>query len=141
MLEPQIYLSKFSATGHRTVSVPVDITLRATRKTEPLADGYIEISKEDWEYYIGVHGSGDNGTGYIRDSKTGKPVSAPAYVPTMAEKVAALDNQYETDKKTLASYYLDAVLAGDTDVQDALKAEMAALNEQYDADVKAVKGE
>ena len=141
MLEPQIYLSKFNAAGHRTVSVPVDITLSDARKTELLADGYIEISKEEWEYYIGVRGNGDNGTGYIRDPKTGKPVSAPAYVPTMAEKVAALDNQYETDKKTLASYYLDAALAGDTDVQDALRAEMAALNEQYDADVKAVKGE
>ena len=141
MLEPQIYLSKFNSTGHRTVSVPVDITLSDTQKAELLADGYIEISKEEWEYYIGVRGNGDNGTGYIRDPKTGKPVSAPAYVPTMAEKVAALDNQYETDKKTLASYYLDAALAGDTDVQDALRAEMAALNEQYDADVKAVKGE
>ena len=105
------------------------------------AAGYVEISQEDCEYYIGVRGHGDNGTGYIRDPKTGKPVSAPAYVPTMAEKVAALDNQYETDKKTLASYYLDAALAGDTDVQDALKAEMAALNAQYDADVKAMKGE
>ena len=141
MLEPQIYLSKFDATGHRTVSVPVDITLSDTRKAELLADGYIEISKEDWEYYIGVHGNGDNGTGYIRDSKTGKPVSAPPYVPTTAEKVAALDNQYETDKKTLASYYLDAALMGDTDTQGTLKEEMVALNEQYDADVKALKGE
>ena len=105
------------------------------------AAGYIEIPKEDWEYYIGLRGSGDNGTGYIRDPKTGKPVSAPAYVPTVGEKVAALDNQYETDKKTLASYYLDAALAGDTDTQNALRAEMAALNEQYDADVKTAKGE
>ena len=56
-------------------------------------------------------------------------------------QIAQLDSQYETDKKTLASYYLDAALAGDTDVQDALRAEMAALNEQYDADVKALKGE
>ena len=141
MLEPQIYLSKFNAAGHRTASVPADITLSDTRKAELLADGYIEISKEDWEYYIGVHGNGDNGTGYIRDPKTSKPVSAPAYVPTTAEKVAALDNQYAADKKTLASYYLDAALAGDTDVQNALKAEIAALNEQYDADVKALKGE
>ena len=141
MLEPQIYLSKFDATGHRTASVPVDITLSDTRKSELLADGYIEISKEDWEYYIGAHGSGDNGTGYIRDPKTGKPVSAPAYVPTTAEKVVALDNQYAADKKTLASYYLDAALAGDTDTQNALRDEMTALNEQYDADVKALKGE
>ena len=105
------------------------------------ADGYIEISKEDWEYYIGLRGSGDNGTGYIRDPKTGKPVSAPAYVPTVGEKVEALDNQYAADKKTLASYYLDAALAGDTDTQNALRDEMTALNEQYDADVKALKGE
>lgn len=141
MLEPQIYLSEFDATGHRTVSVPVDITLSDTRKAELLADGYIEIPKEDWEYYIGVHGNGDNGTGYIRDPKTGKPVSAPAYVPTVEEKLAALDSQYAADKKVLANYYLDAALAGDTDTQNALRDEMMALNEQYDADVKTAKGE
>lgn len=105
------------------------------------ADGYIEIPKEEWEYYIGLRGSGDNGTGYIRDPKTGKPVSAPAYVPTIAEKVVALDNQYAADKKVLANYYLDAALAGDTDTQNALRDEMTALNEQYDADVKTAKGE
>lgn len=105
------------------------------------ADGYIEISKEDWEYYIGLRGSGDNDTGYIRDPKTGKPVSAPAYVPTVGEKVEALDNQYAADKKVLANYYLDAALAGDTDTQNALRDEMTALNEQYDADVKTAKGE
>ena len=105
------------------------------------AAGYIEIPKEDWEYYIGLRGSGDNGTGYIRDPKTGKPVSAPAYVPTVKEKVAALDNQYAADKKVLANYYLDAALAGDTDTQNALRDEMTALNEQYDADVKTAKGE
>ena len=105
------------------------------------AAGYIEIPKEDWEYYIGLRGSGDNGTGYIRDPKTGKPVSAPPYVPTVEEKVEALDNQYAADKKVLANYYLDAALAGDTDTQNALRDEMTALNEQYDADVKALKGE
>ena len=117
------------------------INFNAGEEQSYFADGYIEISKEDWEYYIGAHGNGDNGTGYIRDLKTGKPVSAPPYVPTTAEKVAALDNQYETDKKTLASYYLDAALMGDTDTQGTLKEEMVALNEQYDADVKALKGE
>ena len=105
------------------------------------AAGYIEIPKEEWAYYIGVHGNGDNGTGYIRDPKTGKPVSAPAYVPTKEQKLAALDSQYAADKKVLANYYLDAALAGDTDTQNALRDEMTALNEQYDADVKALKGE
>lgn len=41
------------------------------------ADGYIQISVEDWNTYMGNNGWGDNGTGYIRDTKTGKPVSAP----------------------------------------------------------------
>ena len=79
--------------------------------------------------------------GYYTEEEWAELHPPVPYVPTMAEKVAALDNQYETDKKTLASYYLDAALTGDTDVQDALRAEMAALNEQYDADVKALKGE
>ena len=117
------------------------INFNAGDEQSYFADGYIEISKEDWEYYIGVHGNGDNGTGYIRDPKTGKPVSAPAYVPTVEEKLAALDSQYAADKKVLANYYLDAALAGDTDTQNALRDEMMALNEQYDADVKALKGE
>lgn len=61
--------------------------------------------------------------------------------PTKEEKLAALDVQYDNDKIVLAKYFTEAALAGDTDVQDALRAEMAALNEQYDADVKTAKGE
>jgi len=49
------------------------------------ADGYIQISVEDWNTYMGNNGWGDNGTGYIRDPKTGKPVSAPPAPPIEAE--------------------------------------------------------
>jgi len=49
------------------------------------ADGYIQINVEDWNTYMGNNGWGDNGTGYIRDPKTGKPVSAPPAPPIEAE--------------------------------------------------------
>ena len=132
------YLSKFDSSGKRIASYPLDDMLTEDKKDELIADGYIEIDEDEWNYYVGNKGAGDNGTGYVR--KGDKPVSAPAYVPTAAEKVAALDNQYETNKKTLASYYLDAALAGDTDVQDALKDEMTALNAQYDTALAEIKG-
>ncbi|WP_288763899.1 hypothetical protein [uncultured Mitsuokella sp.] len=52
-------------------------------------------------------------------------------------KVAALselDTQYAADKAELSSQYLDAAMSGDTDTMDAIKQELAALNEKYDAD-------
>lgn len=71
------YLSKFDAEGYREGSIPCDCTLTAEQKEKYLKEGYIEHSGEDWSYYVGGKGEGDNGTGYIRDPKTGKPVSAP----------------------------------------------------------------
>ena len=50
-----------------------------------IEEGYIPISDEDYQHYIGNRGTGDNGTGYIRDTKTGKPVSAPPAPPVEAE--------------------------------------------------------
>lgn len=63
-------------------------------------NGYILISDEDYQHYIGNRGAGDNGTGYIRDPKTGKPVSAPlaphvepesATPPVDEERLAAFE--------------------------------------------------
>ena len=72
------YLAKFDAAGHRTTTVinGIHYTTDAERQ-KCLDDGYIPISEEDYQTYIGNRGAGDNGTGYIRDAKTGKPVSAP----------------------------------------------------------------
>ncbi len=72
------YLAKFDAAGHRTTTVinGIHYTTDAERQTY-IKDGYIPVSEEDYQTYIGNRGAGDNGTGYIRDAKTGKPVSAP----------------------------------------------------------------
>jgi hypothetical protein len=59
--------------------------------------------------------------------------------PTTDEKIAALDAQYDNDKDMLAKYYLDAVLSGDADLQDELKAELDALNAQYETARKEIE--
>lgn len=62
--------------------------------------------------------------------------------PTAEEKKARalseLDTQYAADKAELSSQYLDAAMSGDTDTMTAIKSELAALNEKYDADYKTL---
>lgn len=72
------YLAKFGSGGCLCAAVVrgVNYTTDAERQTY-LNGGYAPITAEDYQTYIGNRGAGDNGTGYIRDAKTGKPVSAP----------------------------------------------------------------
>lgn len=71
-------LSKFDTTGRRESSVARGIHYNTDEERQTyITDGYIPVSDEEYQYYIGNRGAGDNGTGYIRDTKTGKPVSAP----------------------------------------------------------------
>lgn len=132
------YMTLFDDAGARVTSVPVDCTLDDEHKAALEKDGYIEIDEEEWSYYTGNKGMGANGTGYVRDMTTGKPVDAPAVVVTDEEKKARalseLDTQYAADKAELSAQYLDAAMSGDTDTMTAIKDELAALNAKYDAD-------
>lgn len=136
-MEQTTYLSKFDSAGHRTETL-LSCEFTEEEKAEKLKQGYIEIDKEEWSYYVGNKGQGANGTGYIRGAD-GKPTDAPAYVPTKEEKLSQLDAQYDADKDVLAKYYLDAVLSGNTNLQDELKAELDALNTQYEAARKEIE--
>lgn len=79
-------LSKFDATGRRVSTLVKEIHYATDEERQTyITVGYIPISDEDYQYYIGNRGTGDNGTGYIRDPKTGKPVSAPP-APVVEEK-------------------------------------------------------
>lgn len=108
------YLAKFDDSGAcRAIYL-------ADTKSAGEAAGCAEISDEEWAYYIGNRGQGDNGTGYIRDPETGKPVSAPPAPPveTTEEPTA---NVPETEL---------AVMEGMVDMQSriaALEAELAKL--------------
>ena len=79
-------LSKFDRNGCRQATVLDGVHYRneETRQNY-IAQGYIPTSEEDFAYYVGWRGTGGNGTGYIRDTKTGKPVSAPPAPPVEEE--------------------------------------------------------
>lgn len=79
-------LSKFDEAGGRTATVFPCVHYNTDEERQTyITDGYIPISDEDYQHYIGNRGMGDNGTGYIRDTKTGKPVSAPPAPPIEAD--------------------------------------------------------
>lgn len=71
-------------------------------------------------------------------SSSATTAAPPEPEPTAEEKKAAalaeLDARYKADKEELSSQYLDAAMSGDNDTMDAIKQELAALNEKYDAD-------
>lgn len=111
-------LSKFDAHGVRIATVLSGVHYTSDEERQKyINDGYIPISDEDYQCYVGNHGTGDNGTGYVRDPKTGKPVSAPP-VEVTEEPTA---NVPETEL---------AVMEGMIDMQGriaTLEAELAKL--------------
>jgi len=106
-------LSKFDAHGVRIATVLSGVHYTSDEERHKyINDGYISITEEDYQHYIGNRGAGDNGTGYIRDPQTGKPVSAPPAPPveTTEEPTA---NVPETEL---------AVMEGMVDMQNRLAA-------------------
>lgn len=136
-MEQTTYLCKFDTNGRRTETL-LTCEFTEEEKQQKIADGYIEISEEDWSYYVGNKGQGKNGTGYIRGAD-GKPTDAPAYVPTKEEKLAALDVQYDNDKIVLSKYFTEAALSGDTALQEELRQELDDLNAKYTTKRKEIE--
>jgi hypothetical protein len=63
------------------------------------------------------------------------------YEPTTEEKLAALVAQYDADKADILTAYQTALVYGDTDRMEKLKADIEALDDQYDEDYEAIVGE
>ena len=136
-----MYLAKFDEKGNRTETY-IAAEYTEEQKAEMYADGFVDLSEEDWNYYVGNMGAGDNGTGYIRDAVTGKPVSAPpAPKPSKAQRIAQLEKDFESARFTIGTYYMEAVLDGNVEVQNDLQVELTGLTEQYEADVAAIMSE
>lgn len=120
-------LAKFDAQGRRLATVLFGIHYTANAERQKyIDDGYILISDEDYQHYIGNRGAGDNGTGYIRDQKTGKPVSAPPAPPVEAEP-----QEPPVDEERLAAFEAmaaqEARLALQGERIAAIEAELSAL--------------
>ena len=124
------YMTLFDSTGTRVTSVPCDNDITDAKRKDLEYKGYIEISDEEWNYYVGNKGNGANGTGYIR-GKDGKPVDAPAYVPTAAEQADALAATYEAQVKGLDDQIVLAMADGDDDLVAELKEEKTAALKEY----------
>ena len=120
-------LSKFDAHGVRIATVLSGVHYTSDEERQRyINDGYIPISDEDYQHYIGNRGMGDNGTGYIRDPQTGKPVSAPpaphvelesATPPVDEERLAAFEAMAAQEARLVAQGERIA----------ALEAELSAL--------------
>ena len=84
----------------------------------------------------------DNAFTVSSSSATTSAPEVPEKEPTADEKKAAalaeLDSRYTSDKQELSAQYLDAAMSEDADIMDAIKDELAALNEKYDADYAAL---
>ena len=132
-----MYLCKFDFDGNRIATVAGGIHFStAEEKQKYLDDGYIEISDDDYAYYVGNRGTGANGTGYIRGAD-GKPTDAPAVVVTTEQKQASIAADYESQIGELKDALATATLAGDDTLIADLKAEYAEVKKEYE---KALKG-
>ena len=120
------YLAKFDANGHRGETFPIDGTISADEIKSYKSQGYVVISAEDWGYYVGAHGTGDNGTGYIRDTQTGKPACAPPAPPA-----SVVEEEPPVDEERLAAFEAmaaqEARLVAQGERIAALEAELSAL--------------
>lgn len=125
------YFCKFNENGGREASVPSTMLNNYGGKEKLISDGYIEISDKDYQYYVGNKGQGDNGTGYIRDSTTGKPISAPARVITLEEQANALKYEYEANVKAIDEAIQIAKNNGDTEYVAELQQERQNTLDEY----------
>ena len=107
------YLAKFDAAGHRETTVVSGVHYETEDERQKyLDDGFIPITDEDYQHYVGNRGAGDHGTGYIRDPKTGKPVSAPP-----APAVEPKPSEPVIDEERLAAFEAMAAQEARLDAQ------------------------
>ena len=131
-----MYLAKFDENGNRKETY-ISTEYTEEQKTEMYADGFVELSEEDFNYYVGNMGMGVNGTGYIRDSETGKPVDAPPPAPpTKEQRITELDSDYKSNVSDLQNYMALAMLRNDTDLIAELQDEFLELQIAYNEAIK-----
>ena len=135
------YLGRFNEEGKPIRFLLEGVNYKTLeRKEELIAQGWIELSHDEWEYYTNNRGYGVNGTGYIRDPKTGRPVSAPPHIYTKEElanyayslcqdAVSASENELVKAK----------ALEEDPEYIQELEDEIAAAEELYGLRLEAIE--
>lgn len=126
-----MYLMKFDEEGKKIAAVPLALADDWGGAEKLKSEGYIEVTDEDWNYYTGNMGDGDNGTGYIRDNTTGKPISAPARVITLEERANTLKLEYEANIKAIDEAIQIAKNNNDTEYVTELQQERQNTLDEY----------
>lgn len=85
------YYCLFDKTGIRQASIPDVLATDYGGKDTLIQKGYILISDDDYQYYVGNRGTGKNSTGYVYDKATGKPVDAPPRPPVPPQSSIQID--------------------------------------------------
>ena len=127
------YLGKFSAEGKPEGFLLEGVNYKTPEeKAEKMAEGWVELTQEEWEYYTNNRGYGDNGTGYIRDPETGKPVSAPKRVYMKTELAEIARSQCTSVVTANENEIAKAVaLGGQDDYVAELREEIAEAEAKY----------
>ena len=60
---------------------------------------------------------------------------------TKARRIAQLEKDFESARFTIGTYYMEAVLDGNVEVQKDLQTELSELKEQFESDVEAIMSE
>ena len=123
------YLSKFDDSGRREGTVTQGLHYSTAEERQAYIDkGYIPTSKEDWLLYC---------KGYIRDTKTGKPVKKKI---SDSQKLLRLKSEYASAIQDIKDAMITALLNNDTELQNELKEEYNDLLAEYQTELKEVTG-
>ncbi len=126
------YLGKFSAEGKPEGFLLEGVNYKTPEeKAAKMNQGYVELTQEEWEYYTNNRGSGDNGTGYIRDPRTGRPVSAPARVYTKVELADMAKGIYEAQVNELDNEIIKMSALGNQEAVDEINEEKQQVLAEY----------
>ena len=129
------YLIKFDDKGYRAETYAQYVHYNSEKDKfvkDKLAEGCIFVSAKD---YNNLCGNNDDNKIYIKNDK-GKFVPEPEYVPTAEEEqqtnLAVLDNQYATQRKSLADELIVAqVVNQDEEYANDLRQQIQALDNKY----------
>ena len=127
------YLVLFDKNGKK-VSGKVDgINYTNDSERQALLDaGYVVVEPHDFDLYCNQIG-GENGTGYVRDQVSGKPVSAPAYVPSKEDISTMLYYECQRDLEEIDAQIINAIVIKDNELIEELRQERDDRIAEYEA--------
>ena len=136
-----IYLGKFNEQGKPEGFMLEGVNYKTVEEKEDyLSKGWVQLTQEEWEYYTNNKGYGDNGTGYIRDPRTGKPVSAPPITYTKEELANMAFNSCQSAISSREDQIVKATaLGGQDDYIAELRQEIADIEAMYGSDLDKIE--